>query len=185
MDTAALIARVLQHDDQQAFAQLVQQHQSALRYSLRQWSGWDTTLADDLAQEVFLKAHQKLHQFQAKAKFSTWLYRIAYTTWLNHIQQQAQKQRATEGPLDELAEARSQRCIQQAGAAMDIERALKQLSEPQRMAVHLCLQRGFSHAEAASIMALPLGTIKTHVNRGRAQLTHLMRDYRELSDDQA
>lgn len=185
MDTAALIARVLTSNDQHAFALLVQQHQSALRYSLRQWLGWDTALADDLAQEVFLKAYRKLHQFQAQAKFSTWLYRIAYTTWLNYAQQHTQKQRATEGPLDELAEARSQRCIQQAGAVMDIERALKRLSEPQRVAIHLCLQRGFSHAEAANIMALPLGTVKTHVNRGRALLAHLMHDYREISDEPA
>ncbi|MBB3167461.1 sigma-70 family RNA polymerase sigma factor [Simiduia aestuariiviva] len=181
METAALIKRVLQFGDQHAFAQLVQQHQSALRYSLRQWVGWDTSLADDLAQEVFLKAYRKLHQFQAQAKFSTWLYRIAYTTWLNYID----KQRVQEAPLDELTEARCDKSIQQAGAAIDIERALRQLTVPQRVAIHLCLQRGFSHGDAADIMNLPLGTVKTHVNRGREQLTHLMRDYQEAANGNA
>jgi RNA polymerase sigma factor (sigma-70 family) len=179
VDESALIQRVLEQQDQRAFALLVQSHQSALRYSIRQWTDWDSALADDIAQEVFLKAYRKLHQFKAQAKFSTWLYRIAYTTWLN-LRAQG---KLTETSLDQVAEARCQRSIQQAGAALDIERALQQLSEPQRIAVHLCLQRGFSHAEAASIMTIPVGTVKTHVNRAREKLSLLMSEYREVVHD--
>ena len=74
---ADLIARVLSHEDQNAFGELVRRHQSPVRAFLARMTRGDAHLADDLAQETFLKAWQKLQTFRGGAKFSTWLFGIA------------------------------------------------------------------------------------------------------------
>lgn len=178
MKEQPLIQRVLLNNDQRAFGELVKLHQSQLRYSIRQWTRWDFALADDLAQEVFLKVYRKLHQYRATAKFSTWIYRIAYNTYLNHMS----KPRISTQPIEAASELAGDVGVQQIRMAHDIEQALSQLSEPQRVAIHLCMQREFSHSEAAEIMGIPIGTVKTHVNRGKIQLQLLMADYEEAAD---
>ena len=75
---ADLIARVLADDDQHAFGELVRRHQSSVRGLLRQLTRTDIALADDLSQEAFLRAYKNIRSFRGEARFSTWLYRIAY-----------------------------------------------------------------------------------------------------------
>ena len=75
---ADLIARVLSREDQNAFGELVRRHQSPVRAFLARMTRGDSHLADDLAQETFLKAWQKLKTFRGDAKFSTWLFGIAF-----------------------------------------------------------------------------------------------------------
>src|SRR6185295_9792302 len=75
---ADLVARVLVNDDQHAFGELVRRHQSSVRGLLRQLTRSDLTLADDLAQEAFVRAYKNIRSFRGEARFSTWLYRIAY-----------------------------------------------------------------------------------------------------------
>src|SRR3954470_21929365 len=68
---ADLIARVLVSDDQHAFGELVRRHQSAVRGLLRQLTRTDVALADDLAQEAFVRAYKNIKNFRGEAKFST------------------------------------------------------------------------------------------------------------------
>jgi RNA polymerase sigma factor (sigma-70 family) len=75
---ADLVARVLVDDDQNAFGELVRRHQTKVRGLLRQLTRTDVALADDLAQETFLRAYKHIRSFRGEARFSTWLYRIAY-----------------------------------------------------------------------------------------------------------
>src|SRR5262244_1719780 len=79
---AQLIARVLVQDDRHAFGELVRRHQSTVRACLRKLTSGNAALADDLAQETFLLAYRNLKSFRQEAKFSTWLYRIAYNVFL-------------------------------------------------------------------------------------------------------
>ena len=72
-----LIARVLASDDHNAFAELVRRYQSPVRAFLTRMTRGDSHLADDLAQDTFLKAWQKLRTYRGGAKFSTWLFGIA------------------------------------------------------------------------------------------------------------
>ena len=78
-----LIARVVAKKDQHAFAQLVLRYQSQLRLWARRLCDGDVHLADDLAQETFIKAYAALGAFRAESKFSTWLYRIAFNIAAN------------------------------------------------------------------------------------------------------
>lgn len=165
LDDRTLIDRVLGQRDERAFAELVKRYQSPLRYSLRQLTGWDQALADDLAQETFIKAYRSLHQFRGDAKFFTWLYRIAYHCFLAQ-----RRSRKPEEPLDE--DSYSEKADQDPGADLhrDLARAMLALSPEQRMAVHLHLQRELTHEEVAEIMNCPLGTAKSHLQRGREKL---------------
>lgn len=80
---AALVARVIADDDRNAFELLVRRHQSPLRNFLRQLTAFDVERADDLAQETLIKVYRSIHTFQGTAKFTSWLYQIAYHTFLN------------------------------------------------------------------------------------------------------
>ena len=82
---AALVLRAQQPDGAGAFEQLVRRHQGLVRAQLRRLLGDDPALADDLAQEVFVLAWRKLDQFRGESRFGTWLYRIAYSCFLQHV----------------------------------------------------------------------------------------------------
>jgi len=73
-----LIKRILLKDDHHAFAELVRRHQSALRASWRKMTGGQIEWADDIAQETFILAWKNIKTFRFEAKFSTWLYRVAF-----------------------------------------------------------------------------------------------------------
>jgi RNA polymerase sigma factor (sigma-70 family) len=79
---AQLIARAVVHDDRHAFGELVRRHQSAVRSTLRRLTGGNVAQADDLALETFWLAYRNRKSFRQEAKFSTWLYRIAYNVFL-------------------------------------------------------------------------------------------------------
>ncbi|GAA5442300.1 ECF RNA polymerase sigma-E factor [Microbulbifer sp. NBRC 101763] len=172
-----LIRRTVEDGDQRAYAQLVRRYQSQLRFSLRQLCDGDQGLADDMAQEAFIKAYKALPAFRGDARFSTWLYRIAYNLVMSH-----KRKNAPDVDQEAVDRAQAEETVeesQQLGMARDLNSAMSSLSDAQRQAIHLCMQRGFSHEEAASIMKLPLGTVKSHVNRARAKLRSLLQPWRE------
>jgi len=80
---AELIARTLADDDRAAFGALVLRHQSSVRNFLRHLARGDAALADDLAQETFVRAYRGLARFRGDANFSTWLLGIAHNHWRN------------------------------------------------------------------------------------------------------
>jgi RNA polymerase sigma factor (sigma-70 family) len=163
---ADLVARVLLDDDHHAFAELVRNHQSSVRGLLRQLVRTDVTLADDLAQETFVRAYKNLRSFRGEARFSTWLYRIAY----NCFREEARKRKELVG-IDE-AQLESEHDPQTTDPALrhDLVQALDALPLHERSAVVLCCQNGLSHDEAARALDIPLGTVKTNVLRGREKL---------------
>ena len=95
---ADLIARALSLEDHNAFGELVRRYQSPVRAFLSRMARGDIHLADDMAQETFLKAWQKLKTFRGEARFSTWLFGIAYREFLGEAR------RRKELALDDLAE---------------------------------------------------------------------------------
>jgi RNA polymerase sigma factor (sigma-70 family) len=173
-----LIARVVAKKDQHAFAQLVLRYQSQLRLWARRLCDGDAHLADDLAQEAFMKAYAALGAFRAESKFLTWLYRIAFNIAANRWR--GKKIQWCE--LDENEDIEAELCeLKQFDAKRDVEAAMQQLSAAQQLAIRLCFEDGFSHDEAASIMGIPLGTLKTHVNRGKQKLQILLASWSQVA----
>ncbi len=172
-DDLTLIRRAGKDDDHEAFAELVRRYQSRLRYSLRQLTGHDEALADDLAQETFIKAHRHLATFRGEAQFYTWLYRIAWHCFSDHCRRKGRQQ--VDGPPPDTGYSVHERD----DLHVDFARALMKLPPEQRMAVHLHLQREFTHSEIAEIMGRPLGTVKSHISRGRVILQKHLEDWQK------
>jgi RNA polymerase sigma-70 factor, ECF subfamily len=174
LDDQALIARVLDNRDEHAFAELVKRYQSQLRYSLRQLTGWDDALADDLAQEAFIKVYKSLHQYQGNAKFFTWMYRIAYNCFAAHCRSRKEEVQLNQ---EELAE-QGFNPETETDLHRDFARALLIFAPEQRMALHLAYQRQMSHSEIAEVMDCPLGTVKSYISRGHEKLKEQMMSWR-------
>lgn len=170
---AALVARVLQEGDAHRFEQLVRRHQGLVRAQLRHLLGHDPALADDLAQETFVLAWRKLAQFRGESRFSTWLYRIAYSCYLQHLRSRGGRAPLELEPEDEASAAD----IPASDLVLDLQAALDRLSGHQRAALLYCVQLEFTHEEAAVVLDMPLGSVKTHVARGKAKLRQLLRDW--------
>ena len=163
-DDSALIAEI-RNGSERAFNVLIDRHQQAVRSFLRRLLA-DVSEADDLAQETFMVAWTRPGSYRGDASVRSWLCAIAW-----HKARSAQRawfrRRARESRW---ADEANQVAGSPRPEAAVVTRALAILPIEQRAAVVLCLSEGFSHAEAAEILGRPLGTVKSHVARGRARL---------------
>lgn len=172
----ALVARVLLTDDRRAFEQLMRRHQGMVRAQLRRLLHGDNAKADDLAQETFLLAWRKLHQFRGEARFSTWLYRIAYTCFL----QARRKRSSAAGDIDGDTPDPRTSPRDAVELRLDVERAMRRLSATEQDVLLHVVQLGLSHDEAAYVLAMPLGTVKSHARRGKDKLRALLADWQVI-----
>lgn len=165
-DESHLLKAAMQHDID-AFGALVTLHQGRVRGFLRRLCR-DHSNADDLAQESFLLAWRKLKDYRAQGSFSAWLCSIAYRCFL---QSRRSHKREVEMTMlyglhhDADATEESQPLLQRT-----LERAMATLSEQEAAAITLNVTLGYSHSEVATILELPLGTVKSLIARGLPKL---------------
>ncbi len=176
-----LIALVIANRDTAAFGELVRRHQPVVCSMLTRMTG-ARDVAEDIAQEAFVRAFKKIDSYEGRGAFRGWLCRIATTEFL----MAKRKQKAGERAIDRMAASdpdfgREGAPDPDRGDTMDLDRALAQLSEPERICVVLCYATGMSHGEASEATGMPLGTVKSHVNRGRAKLRELLAAHQEAS----
>lgn len=177
MTDADLIARVLSREDQHAFAELVRRYQSPVRAFLARMTRGDTHLADDLAQETFVKAWKKLDTYRGGSKFSTWLFGIAVNEFRDVARQR--KELSLE-EIDQVAPEENQSAADtRSQLRLDLTEALKRLHSGERAAIVLCCQNGLTHEEAAQALECPLGTVKTNVMRGKEKLKRWLLGYQD------
>lgn len=174
---AALVERALRDGDPRAFELLVRRHQGLVRAQLRRLLLDDPATADDLAQETFVIAWRKLEQFRGDARFGTWLYRIAHSCFLQWLRSRRARPQGAAG-LELVEDHAAPHATPE--LKLDLEAALRRLSADQRAALLYCVQLGLSHEEAAEVMAMPLGSVKTHVTRGKARLRELLQDWAQV-----
>jgi len=182
---AQLIARALVTDDRHAFAELVKRHQSSVRACLRKLTAGNHALADDLAQDTFVLAWRNLKSFRQEARFSTWLYRIATNCWLADARKRkeellgdradavADDEDATMPHIDDMHADHARG----SSLRMDLERAMAVLSDAERAAIVQCYHNDLTHEEAAYVLGCPVGTVKTHVLRGKQKLKAALSAY--------
>lgn len=174
LSDAHLVARVIANDDRNAFAELVRRNQSSVRSLLRRLTCGDAALADDLAQETFIRAFRSVRTYRGTAKFSSWMYRIAYNVFLS------EKSKRREEPSEELEQQPAS--SQMAGSSalkVDLNRAMIALNPAERAVVTLSFAMEASHQEVATILDCPLGTVKTHIMRARQKLQAQLRAWRQ------
>ncbi len=175
----ALVARVQRDDDRRAFEQLVRRHQGMVRAQLRRLLHGDDAAADDMAQETFMLAWRNLHQFRGEARFSSWLYRIAYTRFLQARRTPVPHDGVDDDVLQQLEGPKHAMDLQ-----LDLTQAMQRLSTAEQAVLLHCVQMGLSHEEAAYVLAMPLGTVKTHAARGKAKLKTWLADWRDASTEE-
>lgn len=165
MTDAELVVEARKGSDA-AFTRLVERHQAAVRGFLRRLLDGGWAEADDVAQEVVLTAWSSLHRLKQGAGFRSWLLGIAWRKAQDRIRS------ARRGA------ARDAEWLETVGAASSLSfadrlalaQAMAELTPDVRACVALCLADGWSHAEAAEALSLPLGTVKSHIARGRTRL---------------
>lgn len=160
----AALVRAAREGSQAAFARLVALHGPALRGFLRRAHGWAE--ADDIAQEALVTAWSSLDRLRDDAGFRSWLFGIA---WRKAQTAGRSAVRSARRDGEWVAEAAPAEGIG-AEDRLSLQAALAGLAPDQRAAVTLCLGEGWTHEEAASTLGLPLGTVKSHVARGRDRL---------------
>lgn len=169
----AWVRRVALDDDHAAFNQLVREHQSAVRRFLRRLTRPDEAWADDLAQETFLKAYQHIDSFRGDGRFLSWLFQIAYQSYVAAL-----RRRKPEDLVTTVPETAGNRPDPAAG--LTVARLLHDLAPAVRAALVLHYQFGLTHAEIADTTDQPLGTVKSQLRRALEQLrqTHGKRGVR-------
>lgn len=165
VDDNTLIARVISSGDQHAFTTLIKKYQGAIRQFLRRLSTGDHAAADDIAQEAFIKIYQNLDQFLGQSTFSTWAHKIAYNCFLKY-KQKVYHQYEIDGMDFSLLEAQ----VENIEKDLIIEQLMKCLDLAERTCITLSISAGMSHQEICLVTQLPLGTVKSHINRGKQKL---------------
>jgi RNA polymerase sigma-70 factor, ECF subfamily len=162
-DEAHLVA-ASKRGDQDAFAQLVQYHQRRVfNLVFRMVQQYEE--ANEVTQETFLAAWQGLPAFRGDARFSTWLYRIAYNCALKQLEHRNHEQR-----IDAELEARDRQTL--------VHEHLASLPAKYRIVLTLRHLQDMTYEEMAEILTMPIGTIKTHLFRAR----NLLKERLEMFD---
>jgi RNA polymerase sigma-70 factor (ECF subfamily) len=147
--------------DRRAFSALVRRHEAKVRTFLARVAG--TQAADDLAQETFLRAWRNAGNFRGTGSYAGWLLAIGWRVFLDA----RKRQRLELDRRDEVAIPAPP--IEDPLARMDVEKLMAALDPEERASVTLCLGQGWSHGEAAEILGIPLGTLKSRVARATAK----------------
>ena len=164
--------------DANSFGELVRRHQSQIRNFLRKLTR-DTVLVDDLSQDCFLHAWNKIHTYAGSGSFIGWLLKIAYTTFL----QSKRKSNRYNEILEEVGHAkdvREERVSRDSDEISDLDKFLAVLTEEERAVMILSYACGLSHREIGDAAELPIGTVKSIIFRGKEKI----RESFEIEDHQ-
>jgi len=166
-----LVTRVTSSGDQAAFQQLVERHQAPIRGFLRRLASGDHGTADDLSQETFLMAYRKLHTFKSEGSLISWLHTIAYRQFLQHTRKHARQQVMSEPP------EQSHDPRQSMDSEILAQRLMGFVSADERACLTLAYSAGMSHPEIGEVTGFPLGTVKSHIQRGKQKLQRWLKDH--------
>ncbi|MFW6205829.1 MAG: RNA polymerase sigma factor [Gemmatimonadota bacterium] len=177
-----VIAQARQGRDS-AFRELISRYERPVFSVIYRMVG-DRELSEDLAQDTFIKVLNALDKYDPSYKFSSWIFKIAHNTTIDHLRKKQPETLSLEGsphartreqaeataftPVDRAEDPEGYTASQQIGE--EIETALQGLRPEYREAILLWHVEGRPYDEIAEIMDLPLGTVKTFIHRGRNEL---------------
>jgi len=163
-----LVARAVSGQDTAAFGELVRRHQSHVRNFLRKLSG-DYSLADDLAQDCFLHAWDKLQTYSGRGSFIGWLLKVAYTTFLQSKRKSKRYAEILES-AGQVADQESRSKVVENEEITDLDKFLAVLTEEERAIMVMSYACGLSHREIGDATDLPVGTVKSVIFRGKDKI---------------
>ncbi len=179
------LVRRFKSGDRSAYAEIVRRYQHRIFTLCVRWIG-DERTAEDLSQDVFIALYRSLDDFRGDAQLSTWIYRVA----INHCKNRRmyQKRRATDRhePLEgSRGDDEPARELPHGGPSTDagaytteaertVRAALDQLDEDARSIIVMRDIDDLSYEEIADVLDLPRGTVKSRLNRARAELARVL-----------
>lgn len=190
-DEGAIIERCKQ-GDLSAFDDLVRRYEKQVyNFAYRMTGNYDD--ASDIASDAFVKVYNAIETFRGDAHFTTWLFRIVTNLYLDERKRSKAHMNI---PLDEYIDLEESSVTRQvedpspspleliecAERSDTLERTINMLPEYQRIMIHLYHSQGQSYEEIAEIVGLPIGTVKSRLNRARLALKEKLEPARELFD---
>lgn len=181
-----LLIRYRQTGDREIFAQLVYRYERELYTYLRRYLG-DAEMAEDAFQGTFLQVHLKCEQFQADRRFRPWLYTIATNQAIDakrrnrrhvmvSLDQSVDGENDAIGRLVSLLESQEQNpadTAQQSERGRLMQETLDQLPESMHSVIHLVYYQGMKYREAAEVLDIPVGTVKSRLHAAMARLSEV------------
>lgn len=180
MEDALLVREFQRCGDEALFQQLVERHRGPVfRLVLSILGAGHDGAAEELTQDVFVKVYRKLGQFRCEAKFSSWLYRIAYNQAVDYrgrahfrlphdgeeVLEMTPAKKPEQDPFTTAARART---------ATAVEECLAKLPDLYRSVLHLYYWMGMTVPEISETLSAPEGTVKSYLHRARARLHKLL-----------
>jgi len=173
--------------DRNAFDELVRRYSSRMVNVAYQVLG-DRELAEDVAQETFLRAYKSAARYRQISKFSTWLYTIALNLCRNELRRRKFKTYSLEGIAERDEDSKIRMDIPDEKTQPDLEmerreagtlvrQALESLPEKFRAPLVLRDIQELTYEEISEILNLPEGTVKSRINRGRMRVKEILRPY--------
>ncbi len=183
-----------QNGNDAAFNELVNRYQARLHNFLFRYTK-DHQDCEDLVQETFLRVHKSKHSYERIAKFSTWMYTIALNL-AKSLYKKKQRMHQVSIHKDESNPDDQELHIEDSHILPDemlheklcmeqLEKALMALPDEFREVVMLRDLQQLSYEEVAEISGVPMGTVKSRINRGRAQIQHLLKNYIQMGTKNA
>lgn len=170
-------------DAESNFEQIVQEHQQMVFRTLLRLTG-SREHVDDLAQEVFLRLYRALPSFRGEALMTTYLYRIA----VNVAQDEWKRRRRVDKPMISISDdisgweerlehpgANAEQELAEREFRQGVEEELGRLSGVERTVLVLYHQEERSYEEIAEVLRMPIGTVRTHLHRGRKKLREALK----------
>ncbi|HLH81184.1 MAG TPA: sigma-70 family RNA polymerase sigma factor, partial [Chthonomonas sp.] len=175
--------------DRRAFDALVRMHEKRV-YNLAYRLSGNYDEAGDITVEAFLRVYQAINNFRGDANFSTWLYRIVTNVYLDRRKRQKNRQTLSLEEYVELEESQVTRQIEDPSPGPEelveaqqrqelLQKAIESLPEYQRAMIVLYHVDGLSYEEIAEVLSLPIGTVKSRLNRARLALREKLEPIRE------
>jgi len=170
------IVHRLKSGDLQALNELMNQYKEEF-YRLAYHILGNKEDAEEILQDTFLRAYQKINSYEGKAKLSTWLYRICVNRCLNRLESRKARAAKVTGmdEIQNLPDLHDTAAEYEAAELREtINHAIDQLKPDQRILISLYYMQAFSCAEISDILQQPLGTVKTHLFRARNSLKKIL-----------
>jgi RNA polymerase sigma-70 factor (ECF subfamily) len=167
-ETDPAVIRAAMAGDLSAFEQIVRLHQQSVWRFLRRLLG-DAATAEDITQETFLRVHRRLPDYAFRSSFTAWVFRIAHNAGIDELRARARRDRLA--PALAASPSTAPATTGRAGEArVEIEAALATLPVDLREALLLIEVLGLRYAEAATVLSVPVGTVKSRVFSARMRL---------------
>lgn len=188
-EDAALVQRV-RSGDRTAMDEIVQRHyRNVFNLAYRLSGNYDD--AQDIVSEAFIRVHNALPSFRGDAHFTTWLYRIVKNVFLDERKKQRVRAHSSLEEMVDLDDSAVSRQVEDPAPGPEwlvergersetVHQAVQQLPEAQRLMIALYHFQHRSYEEIAEVMGLPIGTVKSRLNRARQALSGKLRDVKEL-----